>query len=113
MPTFEEQQIVLHSPFDIETHKKTFINYLEAVITSDGVIHYAIPSHNEFCYKMIMKDFGFETRDELYSFINKRNVDITQFCKVCMVWNNRIIGYVNNDILRSLQKLIKNNLLTI
>ena len=42
------QDEVLHSPFNIETHKKTFINYLEVVITSDGVIHYAIPSHQEF-----------------------------------------------------------------
>ena len=41
----QEQQRVLHSPFDVETHKKTFINYLEVIIHPDGTIEYAVPSH--------------------------------------------------------------------
>ncbi|MFB8425113.1 hypothetical protein ACFC4S_24145 [Priestia megaterium] len=43
----DQQQRVLHSPFNIETHKKTFINYLEVVISADGEIMYAVPSHQE------------------------------------------------------------------
>jgi hypothetical protein len=44
-PSFERQQEVLHSPFDICTHKATFINYLELIIRPDGTPEYATPSH--------------------------------------------------------------------
>jgi hypothetical protein len=37
----------LHSPFDLEKHKQTYTNYLEVVITEDGTIMYAVPSHTE------------------------------------------------------------------
>lgn len=36
---------VLHSPFDVNVHKKTFICYLEVIIRPDGTIEYAVPSH--------------------------------------------------------------------
>ena len=39
----DEQQRVLHSPFYVETHKKTFKNYLEVMIDEDGIVHYAVP----------------------------------------------------------------------
>ena len=41
----DRQWEVLHSPFDIETHKATFVNYTEVVILPDGTIEYAVPSH--------------------------------------------------------------------
>ena len=37
----------LHSDFDIEQHKKTFIHYLEVVIDENGKIMYAVPSNQE------------------------------------------------------------------
>ena len=37
----------LHCPFDIEQHKKHYVNYLEVVIFPDGYIEYATPSHQE------------------------------------------------------------------
>ena len=46
-PSLEVQQKVLHSPFDIETHKNTFVSYLEVVISPEGEVEYAIPSHSE------------------------------------------------------------------
>lgn len=39
------QQEILQAPFDIETHKKTFIDYLEVIIRPDGTVEYAVPSH--------------------------------------------------------------------
>ena len=45
--TIERQQEVLLSPFDINTHKETFISYLEVVISPEGVVEYAVPSHSE------------------------------------------------------------------
>ena len=41
------EEYTLYCPFDIEKHKKTFINYLEVVILEDGTIEYAVPSHQE------------------------------------------------------------------
>ena len=37
----------LNSEFDIEMHKKTFVNYLEVVILPSGEVEYAVPSHQE------------------------------------------------------------------
>ena len=47
MVDYLEMQRVLHSPFDIATHKKTFINYLEVVILKDGTVEYSVPSHQD------------------------------------------------------------------
>ena len=42
-------------PFSIERHKKTFINYMEAIIDSDGVVYYAIPSHERKLMEIVLK----------------------------------------------------------
>ena len=57
---WEKQNRVLHSPFDAKTHKETFIDYLEVVIDSEGVIHYAVPSHNGFMEMQLLKLRGIE-----------------------------------------------------
>ena len=41
------QLSVLKGPFDVETHKATFIDYLEVVITENGTVVYACPGHVE------------------------------------------------------------------
>src|SRR5690606_29819 len=58
------EQQVLHSPFDMETHKNTFINYLEVVIDADGTIMYAVPSHQEKLIRLACERHGL-SRDEL------------------------------------------------
>lgn len=58
------QQIVLRSPFDIEIHKATFVNYLEVVILKDGTIEYAVPSHQLKVTDIIAKERGM-TRNEV------------------------------------------------
>ena len=37
----------LYSKFDIEQHKKHYVNYLEVILFPDGHIEYAVPSHQE------------------------------------------------------------------
>jgi len=85
----------LYSPFDIEQHKKNFVNYLEVVIFPDGHIEYAIPSHQEKLIAVCMEDLGI-TREEL----NKRCPKeyyfdfMTWLCNVshCVsVWNEYIV----------------------
>ena len=42
----------LYSEFDIEQHKKKYINYLEVLIEENGHVIYAVPSHQELAIKM-------------------------------------------------------------
>lgn len=49
------QQEVLHGPFDIELHKRTFIDYFEVMLDVEGVVHYAVPSHQEFLIQKAME----------------------------------------------------------
>ena len=54
-----------HSQFDIEKHKEAYpYDYLEVVITSDGTILYAIPSHSEKTTALACAKLGV-TREEL------------------------------------------------
>lgn len=54
----------VYSKFDLEKHMETFINYLEVVISPDGVIEYAVPSHQEKLIYILMKQRNM-TRDEV------------------------------------------------
>ena len=37
----------LNCKFDIEKHSKQYPHYLEVIIDSEGIVHYAVPSHSE------------------------------------------------------------------
>lgn len=43
----------VHSDFDIQKHKETFIDYLEVIIDVNGRIMYAVPSHQEKLIAMV------------------------------------------------------------
>jgi len=42
-----DTEYTMNSDFDVEEHKKKFVNYLEVMIKEDGTIEYAVPSHQE------------------------------------------------------------------
>lgn len=42
-----EDEYSIYCDFDIEQHKKKYVNYLEVLIEEDGWIVYAVPSHQE------------------------------------------------------------------
>ncbi|MBE6954500.1 MAG: hypothetical protein E7449_01135 [Ruminococcaceae bacterium] len=54
----------LHSDFDLELHKKNFVNYLEVLIRPSGEIVYAVPSHQEKAAALACECYGL-TRKEL------------------------------------------------
>ena len=54
---------VLQGPFDVETHKRSFTNYLEAVVLADGTVEYAVPSHQEKL-KRVMRESGRDPEGE-------------------------------------------------
>lgn len=59
---------IFTAPFDYETHKKNFINYLEAVILKDGKIEYAVPSHAQRLEVIYCKAHNI-SMNELYNII--------------------------------------------
>lgn len=64
----ENANIVLHSPFDVEVHKRTFINYLEVIIRDNGTIEYAVPSH-----VMKLRSIYGKTTDEIFEEYTKES----------------------------------------
>ena len=54
---------VLRGPFDPDTHIQTFIHYFEAIITEDGTVLYATPSHLERLIALYCEQNGFGNLD--------------------------------------------------
>lgn len=54
---------VLKRPFDIETHKKNFVNYLEVIVDEDGTVYYAVPSHQRKLLEIFEKKFNVKWKD--------------------------------------------------
>ena len=119
MVEFEEQQRVLHSPFDVETHKKTFINYLEVIIRNDGTIEYAVPSHMIKLQQIYGKTMD-EVFEEYHHQYRNEPADVAMLldpiewlCKKteCIsVWESGYTGIINDAQRKSLQLLHDNDL---
>lgn len=105
----------VYSDFDIEQHKKTFINYLEVVILPDGTVKYAVPSHQEFLINYICEKWGL-TREkfntlvpEQYAF-NFLNWLMTVSGCVC-IWTSFYKGECNFVQIRKIRELIVSGIL--
>lgn len=119
MVEFEKQQRVLHAPFDVETHKKTFINYLEVIIRNDGTIEYAVPSH----MIKLQRIYG-KTMDEVFEEYQHQHENepydvamlldpVEWLCKKtgCIsVWECGYAGIINDTQRKTLQMLHDNDL---
>lgn len=95
-----DAQKVLNGKFDIDTHKMTFVNYLEVIILEDGEVVYAVPSHQEKLIAIAMKKLGV-TRRQLYDMCPPEYMfDVTGWlCEItnCVsVWNDFHIGKTNH-----------------
>lgn len=106
---YDAQQKILRSKFDIETHKKVFVNYLEVVIREDGTVEYAVPSHQEKLIRIAMDRLKV-TRQELYNLCPPEYYfDVVKWqCMVsrCVaVWNDFYIGTPNEMQQLALQTL--------
>lgn len=90
----------VYSKFDLKKHKATFVNYLEVIIGPDGVVQYAVPSHQEMLIKIACVKLGI-TRQELNDMCPQQwYFDFVRWlCKItgCIsVWNEFVIGYEFN-----------------
>lgn len=104
-----DEQEVLHSPFDVETHKNTFVNYLEVVIHEDGTVEYAVPSHQEKLIGIAMVKLGVTRRQLLEMCPREMMFDFMNWlCKItsCVaVWDDFHMGESNEVQQRVLQNL--------
>lgn len=104
------QQTVLHGPFNMALHKATFVNYLEVVIDIDGVIHYAVPSHQEFIINYMVETYKYGSREALYNVIPREYwfdmmTWLTGQSGIVAVWNDRYIGILNERQKETLEQL--------
>ena len=100
---------ILHAPFDIETHKKTFIDYLEVIIRLDGTVEYAVPSH---MYKLMSVyengKYSVEQINDMFVQDMMGLSPIEWLCKKtgCIsVWNKGYEGLANKQQTDTLKKL--------
>lgn len=110
------QQDILHRPFDIETHKKTFIDYLEVIIRPDGTIEYAVPSH---MYKLMSVfeggKYSVDQINEMFIQDMMGLAPIEWLCKKtgCIsVWTKDFEGTPNEQQIEVLKQLASENLYT-
>lgn len=90
---------VLYAPFDIDTHKKTFKNYLEVVLLEDGTPEYAVPSHQEKAISIGMEKRGMSREEFYHSCPREYWCDVMKWLHietgVVFVWNDGIVGRPN------------------
>lgn len=67
IPNAHNAQEVLHGTFDAELHKRTFIDYLEVVISPEAIVEYAIPSHSEKLLQVYMQKYSIDRETALYN----------------------------------------------
>ena len=97
IPNADNARLVLHSPFDIKVHKQTFINYLEVVISPEGIVEYAVPSHVEKLLQIFMSKYSFTDREKANDYLwEKHSADsyIESLCEetgYISVWNDAYI----------------------
>lgn len=109
-------QEILLQPFDIETHKNNFINYLEVILLEDGTIVYATPSRQEKLISIAMKKLGI-TRESLNDLCPKEYYFnfmtwLSQMTNCVAIWSDYIVGAPNELQLSTLYKLQKEELYT-
>lgn len=105
----------LHSDFNIQLHKETFINYLEVLILADGTIVYAIPSHQLKGEEIAAKRLGLSISEFRDTCPSDAMFDylpwIASQANCVFVWNSNIVySQINKRQFSSLRILKLNGL---
>ena len=104
----KKEKYTLYSKFDIDKHAETFINYLEVIIDENGVVHYAVPSHQSFVEDTLRRKVG-NVMFKSMIMCQEAFLDYSGWlCKqtqCLMVWNNFYIGKPNFRQMETLKKL--------
>lgn len=103
-----DQQEVLRSPFDIETHRETFVSYLEVCIDREGTVHYAVPSHQTWLLRRYMEQEGFATEDDAWQAVPEYADVLSALVEEtgCVpVWRTFYVGEPNKRQMAALRRL--------
>ena len=107
MIEMDEQQKVLNSTFDLETHKKTFISYLEVIIDSEGNVMYAVPSHQQAMIRIATEKLNV-TKERLFEMYDSSWFDTIEWLSgitgCISVWFDNYVGEPNEKQLDVLRK---------
>lgn len=100
----------LHSPFDIETHKNVFVNYLEVIIDQEGVVHYAVPSHQEWLINKAIVVLGLSSREELCDecpdeYALSPMEWLTEVTGCVSIWDDHFIGNPTTKQIKTMREL--------
>lgn len=105
-PAQERIQEVLNAPFDICTHKETFIDYLEIIIKPDGTPEYAVPSHMQKLAEVYGKPWDVVCEEYIQERTGLDGIDWLCLKTGCIsVWQHSIQGLPNDAQKTTLQKL--------
>ena len=109
-----DSDVVLRRPFDLDIHKKTFVNYFEVILREDGTVEYAAPSHQEKLIAIAMEKLKV-SRQELYNSCPPEYYFdvIVWLCKItgCVsVWETMYMGTCNEAQVHKLKELQNHNL---
>ena len=107
-----DQIAVLRGPFDPAIHKETFINYLEVVLTADGTICYACPSHQKVMER-IARALGVVPESCPREMWLDYDTWLMQETGCVCVWNGGYLGHPNALQMESLRMLVSEGLLEV
>ena len=110
---YEEQQRVLHSKFDIDTHKRVFEDtYFEAIMDRDGVVYYAVPSHQMALLELLRNELKISYEEVMNLYMTSKDairlgpIDwLTKELQAVAIWDTHFIGVMNEKQKETLNKL--------
>lgn len=105
---------VLQEPFNLATHKETFVNYLEVIVLSTGDIVYAVPSHQEKLIEIAGNKLGLSRQGVYDACPEEYYFDVIFWlCKVtgCVaLWDTHMDGVANREQEEVINQLIREGL---
>lgn len=99
MVDWNVERDVMSKQFNIDTHKRTFTDYLEVIIDEEGNVHYAVPSHQEWLIQEACKKLNKNVGELMDSIPRTYWCDIltwlTNVTNCVVVWDISYVGRLN------------------
>lgn len=99
MIDWDTQRDVMSKPFNLDTHKRTFTQYLEVIIDEEGIVHYAVPSHKDWLINHACAKLGVTRKELLDTTPREYWCDmitwLTNLTSCVAVWDISYVGKLN------------------
>ena len=94
----KDPNTLFYKPFDCQTHSDNFFYYCEVVIYPDGLIEYAVPSHERKLIAVFAKQKGMSL-EEAIEFCRNFGIDYFEYLMhetgICFVWYDHLYNGTN------------------